>query len=122
MWSIDFYKLRCNVGIMGKISHPQILTANELRSGRVVYWTGSKWTDDLQSAEVYAAAAGAESALTQAQEFVEDRRIVNPYLFPVRIEAGDLLPLEERERIRAAGPTVRGDAGRQPQTLSVRHV
>ena len=107
---------------MGKTPHLQILTANRLRTGAVVYWTGTKWTDDLHLAKIYAVATDAELALTHAQKFVEGGGIVNPYLFPVRIEAGEALPLEERERIRAAGPTVRSYAGKQAQTPSARHV
>ena len=41
--------------------------------------------------------------------------MVNPYLFDVRIEDGMAVPVKEREMIRAAGPSVRGDLGKQAE-------
>ncbi len=39
--------------------------------------------------------------------------MVSPYLFEARIEDGAIRPVKEREIIRAAGPTVRTDLGKQ---------
>ena len=36
-----------------------------------------------------------------------------PYLFDVRVKNGAIEPVKERERIRAAGPTVHPDLGKQ---------
>jgi hypothetical protein len=38
---------------------------------------------------------------------------VAPYLFDVREAAGRTVPVKVREAIRAAGPTVRTDLGKQ---------
>jgi hypothetical protein len=91
----------------------QILTANRLRDGEVVYWAGGRWVSELAEAEVFADKAAAEEALKAAGEAVRGRVVVNPYLFDVRREAGVLRPVKEREVIRAAGPSVRRDLGKQ---------
>ena len=91
----------------------QILTANRLRSGEVVYWARGAWVAGLDDAEVFADKAAAEEALKAAGEAVRNRVVVNPYLFDVRREAGVLKPVKEREVIRAAGPSVRLDLGKQ---------
>ena len=104
---------------MARVQPPQVLTANRLRSGEVVYWRHSGWVEQFAEAEIFMKPADAELALTHARQFVADRTVVNPYLFPVEIGDG-LQPVEEREIIRAAGPTVRADTGKQAQ--HARHV
>ena len=99
-------------------SLPQILTANRLRDGDVVYWRGGSWVTSLADAEVFSDDAAAEAVLKAADAFVKGREVVNPYLFDVKIEASGVRPVKEREIIRAAGPTVRPDLGKQ----SLRHV
>jgi hypothetical protein len=99
-------------------SLPQILTANRLRDGDVVYWRGGSWVTSLADAEVFSDDAAAEAVLKAADAFVKGREVVNPYLFDVKIEASGVRPVKEREIIRAAGPTVRLDLGKQ----STRHV
>jgi hypothetical protein len=96
----------------------QILTANRLRDGDVVYWRAGNWVENLGDADLFADKVTAQEALSAAETAVRDRIIVSPYLFPVRNEDGTLRPLEQREIIRAAGPSVRLDLGKQGQ----RHV
>jgi hypothetical protein len=92
---------------------PQILTANRLRDGDVVYGRHGAWTETLRDAEILADAAAAEAALAVADVAVHARLVVNPYLFEARIDADGIHPVREREIIRAAGPTVRRDLGKQ---------
>ncbi|HKD21564.1 MAG TPA: DUF2849 domain-containing protein [Rhizomicrobium sp.] len=96
-----------------KEAREQILTANRLRDGEVVYWKGGAWVTTLAEAEIFAEKPAAEVALKAADRAVQDRLVVNPYLFEIRREAGAVRPIEEREVIRAAGPTVRLDLGKQ---------
>ncbi len=91
----------------------QILTANRLRDGEVAYWAAGQWVTVLAEAEVFQDDAAAKAALKAADTSVQDRTVVTPYLFEVRLEAGALRPVKEREIIRAAGPTVRRDLGKQ---------
>lgn len=92
---------------------PQILTANRLTDGAVLYWTGTTWAEPMAEAALYDEAEAAKAALAGAARSVADRLVINPYLFEVRIEDGIAVPVKERERLRAAGPSVRRDLGKQ---------
>jgi hypothetical protein len=92
---------------------PQVLTANRLRDGEVVYWQDGAWVETFVTAEVLDAKPQADAALARASEDVKARMVVNPYLFPVRIEAGQMRAVEEREIVRSEGPSVRRDLGKQ---------
>jgi Protein of unknown function (DUF2849) len=92
---------------------PQILTANRLSDGAVVYWTADGgWAERLETACVVADPSAAEAAGKQAQERL---LVVGAYLMDVRAEASGLAPVKMREIIRAAGPSVRLDLGKQAE-------
>jgi hypothetical protein len=97
---------------------PQVLTANRLQIGEVVYWNGSGWAQRLAEAQIFEPAE-AEAALKGAGEWVRGGEVVAPYLFDVRIENGAIVPVKVREAIRAAGPTVRRDLGKQAGNVSL---
>jgi Protein of unknown function (DUF2849) len=101
-------------------SVPQMLTANRLRDGDVLYWKAGTWVEALRDGEVFAESAPAEAALAAAQSFVAGNVVVNPYLFDVRVDANDIHPVKEREIIRAAGPSVRDDLGKQAHDPSLK--
>ena len=100
----------------------QMLTANRLRDGDVVYWRAGGWVQAFGEGDVFAAEPDAKAALDAAQKSVAGNVVVNPYLFEVRDEQGGVTPLKERELIRAAGPTVRGDLGKQAEGLTPEQV
>ncbi|HEY5336662.1 MAG TPA: DUF2849 domain-containing protein [Rhizomicrobium sp.] len=91
----------------------QVLTANRLRDGDVVYWRNGAWVDHFRDADLFDSKASADAALAAAQAFVKGRVVVNPYLFGVRNEAGRLRAIEEREIVRSQGPSIRRDLGKQ---------
>lgn len=91
----------------------QVLTANRLRDGDVVYWQNGAWADHFADADIFKDKPAADAALEAAQAFVRDRVVVNPYLFAVREDAGRFRATEEREIIRSEGPSVRRDLGKQ---------
>jgi hypothetical protein len=93
---------------------PQRLTANRLTDGAVLYWKAGGWVERLADGEVFAEPAAADAAVAAAQAFVADNRVVNPYLFDVHADGS---PVKEREIIRAAGPSVRDDLGKQAQPV-----
>ena len=95
----------------------QIFTANRLIDGRVVYWQGARWAESLAEAEIFDDSEAAEGALKAAQKWVAERVVVGTYLFGVRLEEGVAVPLKARELIRAAGPSVRRDLGKQAEGL-----
>ena len=92
---------------------PQMLTANRLKDGDVLYWKKDGWVESLADGEVFADPKAADAALAAAEKFVSDCVVVNPYLFDVRLDGSTIHPVKEREIIRAAGPTVRTDLGKQ---------
>lgn len=92
---------------------PQMLTANRLVDGDVLYWKDGDWVLALADGEVFADPKAADAALAAAQKSVTGNQVVNPYLFDVKTDAKGIHPVKEREIIRAAGPTVRFDLGKQ---------
>jgi hypothetical protein len=91
----------------------KILTANRLADGAVVYWQKDGWQESLAAAAALPTQTDADAAMQDAERSVADRIVVSPYLFAARVEADGLHPIEEREIIRAAGPTIRRDLGKQ---------
>ena len=98
----------------------QMLTANRLRDGDVVYWRADGWVQAFSDGDVFAAEADAKAALEAAQKSVAGNVVVNPYLFDVRDEEGGITPVKERELIRAAGPTGARRSGQASEGLSTR--
>ncbi|HEX4301512.1 MAG TPA: DUF2849 domain-containing protein [Rhizomicrobium sp.] len=104
---------------MAKVQDPQMLTANRLVDGDVLYWKNGSWVLALADGEVFADPKAADAALAAAQKDVLGNVVVAPYLFDVKITldsksgARGIHPVKEREIIRAAGPTVREDLGKQ---------
>lgn len=98
---------------------PQVLTANRLRDGEVVYWRDGAWVTALGVSQVLHAEGDAKAALAAAEAFVREHVVVNPYLFEVREVGVGLRPVEEREIIRATGPSIRRDLGKQARHVSL---
>src|SRR5579884_2013782 len=91
----------------------QMLTSNRLRDGDVLYWNRGAWVLRLEDGEIFADPAAADAALAAAQKDILENKVVAAYLFEVRLENGKIRPVKEREIIRAGGPTVRADTGKQ---------
>ncbi len=88
----------------------KVVTASRLGDG-VVVWLNEEqgWSEDLNLAAQLQGDAEVEAALETARASVARREVVDPYALEVRGTAEGLEPLRLRERIRAAGPTVRPD-------------
>ncbi|WP_108663567.1 DUF2849 domain-containing protein [Acuticoccus kandeliae] len=83
---------------------PSVLTANEIMTGGVVFWTGNAWSLSLDDA-VYVSNDDLRSdleAIGKAEEAAD--RVVGAYL--VNFDAVTRLPIELRERQRLAGPSI----------------
>ena len=93
---------------------PQVLTANRLIDGEVVYLAaGGAWVENLDAAAILATPADGEAALARGAIAERNQEVVHAYLFNVVDAAVPLRPVTKREIIRAAGPTVRTDLGKQ---------
>jgi len=96
---------------------PQVLTANRLNDGEVVYLAADgAWVEDLAAASVLATKAEGEAALAVGAKAELNQEIVYAYLFDLVGAGPPLKPVKQREIIRAAGPTVRTDLGKQART------
>jgi sulfite reductase (NADPH) hemoprotein beta-component len=56
---------------MAIVTHPQMLTANRLSDGEIVWWAQGGWVEMLAEGQVFAGADEAEAALQAAKAFVE---------------------------------------------------
>jgi sulfite reductase (NADPH) hemoprotein beta-component len=82
---------------------PSIVTANNLRSGAVVYLgAGGLWAESLGDAAVAGDAAALKSLEDQALRAVEQTEVTAVYAMDVRVVGGRPEPVSVRERIRAA--------------------
>lgn len=89
------------------------ISANRLLDGIVVFFgPGGHWVDQLSVASLYASKDEAEAALALAKLDEKKNVVVEAYAFEVRAE-GAPVAHHIREAIRAAGPTVRTDLGKQ---------
>jgi Protein of unknown function (DUF2849) len=92
---------------------PQVLTANRLLDGEVVYLAADgAWVESLTAAAVLATKAEGEAALAAGLKAELNQEIVHAYLFDI-VDGATRKPIKQREIIRAAGPTVRTDLGKQ---------
>lgn len=93
---------------------PQVLTANLVLDGEVVYWRkDGSWTLELKDAFVFETVDTVDAGLASADRGVAEQKIMDPYLFTVSLDDGQISPSSVREKIRAKGPTVRLDLGKQ---------
>jgi len=98
---------------MAKFSQPQIISANDLLMGDVVYLDGeSNWTPLLRNAAVATSEEAANALLVKATP--QQDKVVGPYLLNVTIDDDGLpFPSHFREKFRDRGPSNRPDLGRQ---------
>jgi Protein of unknown function (DUF2849) len=89
-----------------KVTGPVVVTANRLTDGAVVYrTTNGQWATELPDAAVVTTSDAAMALLTAAR--AEGVRVIDAYVAPVDLSNGKPRPGNLRERIRAAGPTIR---------------
>jgi hypothetical protein len=87
------------------------VTGNRLLDGEVVFWNQGAWAEQFADIELFDDAAAAEAALAGAQ--AQPTAIVDPYMIEVKVEDGLPVPTAYRERVRALGPTIHPDMGKQ---------
>ena len=92
---------------------PQMLTANRLGDGAVVYLAeGGIWVEEFARGAIWRDEVATKAALDSGNIAVADRLVIGPYLINVKESEGTPAPTSVRERIRAdRGPTFAVDAG-----------
>lgn len=87
----------------------KILTGNDLKTGDVIWWTGSDWSRHVEDAvdvgENY------ESLLHREEA---GRRVNSPYAISAEVTEDGPRPAHIKDRVRALGPTVRPDLTLKP--------
>ena len=91
------------------------MTANRLDDGLVVYLNGAGWSECIDDARIAGDDAAADRLLARAEGPGQAVRVVDPYLIEVTREGAVPRPVRLREAIRARGPTVRPDLGKQAE-------
>jgi hypothetical protein len=120
--------LRERLGAGTKRTMSDIITANRLIDGVVLFQDASGgWVEDFAHAAIYSDAAATKGGLELAKADESRNLIVEPYAIVVELRNGHYAPKALRELIRASGPTMRLDLGKQahgqaPALLEKSHV
>ena len=92
----------------------QAVTANRPSDGEVMYWAAdNRWAERFIDADIADGAEAAGALLARAMPADFEAHVLEPYLFEVLEDGKFYKPASVRETIRAAGPTVRLDLGKQ---------
>ena len=90
-----------------KITGPQILTANLLSDGLVVFLSKSgAWASSLENALLAHSDDDVLQLEARGGQAAKSNLVVDPYLIEVEKTGAALAPVEMRERMRARGPGV----------------
>ncbi|HTZ66804.1 MAG TPA: DUF2849 domain-containing protein [Roseiarcus sp.] len=95
---------------------PDVVTANRLTDGVVVFQSvDESWSEDFSRAAVLSDPQATANALKRAKQDEANNIVVDAYAVAVEERNGHFAPKALREAIRAAGPTIRRDLGKQAQ-------
>jgi hypothetical protein len=85
---------------------PNVITANRLTDGVVVYLApDGEWSEQIANARVADTDEETKALEAEAENAMRERRIVAAYPMPIALRDGAIDPLSVRERIRAAHRT-----------------
>jgi hypothetical protein len=92
-----------------------ILTGNDLETGDVVWWTGGGWSRHVGDAVPVEPGGGPGAAEDIMHREVTSRAVNGPYEVEAEDAGAGPVPSHIKERMRAAGPSVRLDLGVQAE-------
>ena len=90
-----------------------VLIANRLLDGEVVFWAKGRWVERFGEAEHFDDAAPGEAAEAEAKN--QPTVVVEPYLIEIAPTEDGYAPVAYRERLRALGPTNTPQHGKQAE-------
>ena len=93
----------------------KLATGNDLETGDVVWWDGQGWSRHVENAVDVGTQGEALIAVEDAA-----RRVNAAYVIDATPSPDGPIPAHIKDRIRAAGPTVRTDLGIRPGLQMVR--
>jgi hypothetical protein len=92
----------------------QVISANRLGDGIVVYLAAdNSWCELISGSVIALDETAADAMLAEAKQAEQQRVVVDPYLIDVAEVDGEVRPTKYREFIRATGPSVRPDLSKQ---------
>lgn len=92
----------------------QVITANRLRDGTVVFFSAEAgWTEGIEDAQVFDTAEAAAAGMAATKKDEDDNLVLDVYAIDVIQKDGRSVPSRLRELIRATGPTVHPEHGKQ---------
>lgn len=96
----------------------QVLTANRLSDGEVVFLTrAGNWSPAIDEAALALEPDAAKALEARGAEAVKSNLVTGSYLFAAERRHGRVWASHIRERIRTLGPTVREDLGKQAEGI-----
>ncbi|HEY7749227.1 MAG TPA: DUF2849 domain-containing protein [Aestuariivirgaceae bacterium] len=99
---------------MSEVEKGQILTANRLSDGDVVFLTSSgEWSLSVDDAVLASEPTAAKALEVRGKEAEAANVVTGAYLFDAERRDGRVRAVHIRERIRTLGPSVRLDLGKQ---------
>lgn len=94
----------------------QLITANRLRDGIAVFMTrAGEWSETIDEAVLALEPEAARALEARAREDERKTLVTGAYLIDAERRDGRVRAAHIRERMRALGPTVRTDLGKQAE-------
>jgi hypothetical protein len=90
-----------------------VLIANRLDDGEVVFWSRGRWVERFGEAERFADDESGQAAEAEAKS--QPTVVVEPYLIEIAEVQDGYAPVAYRERLRALGPTNTPQHGKQAE-------
>lgn len=94
---------------------PQIATANRLIDGEVVFLGARGWVERIENASIGRSDGEIRALEALARQSEAVNEVVGSYLVDVEDQGRGPWPVRFREQLRAKGPTIRADLGKQAQ-------
>ena len=97
----------------------KILAANRLTDGETVWLgAGDRWVETIDAAHVARDKEAEERLATAGDAALAANLVLDVTLVDVDLSDGRILPTRLRERIRAGGPSIHPDLGKQARNAA----
>ena len=97
-----------------------IISANDLIEGDVVYLTAQKdWSGNILDAHVVEDKDQLEEFNQIGQEAIKNNQVIDAHAVPVTVEDNIIIPRHIKERIRAKGPSIHPQFGKQSENEQI---